>query len=62
MDLTKLAGFLEFPGNETGSVEVTGLSLSGEKGLWGKSILLKDNYSDRVICASITVNFLLYSM
>ncbi|XP_058804660.1 uncharacterized protein LOC131671891 [Phymastichus coffea] len=55
IDLTELIGPLEFPGNETGSVEVSGLSLSGEKGLYGKGILLKDNLSNRVICTSITV-------
>lgn len=55
VDLTKLVGPLEFPGNETGAIEVPELSLSGEKGLWGKGILLKDTYSERVICASITV-------
>lgn len=43
------------PGNETGSVEVPGVTLTGEKGLWGKGLLLKDSYTSRVICASITV-------
>lgn len=68
IDLTKLLGHLEFPGNETGTVEIPSLNLSGEKGLWGKGILLKEVYSDRVICASITVsiffkifiNFIIY--
>ncbi|XP_012281553.1 uncharacterized protein LOC105700357 [Orussus abietinus] len=55
LDLTELVGPLEMPGNETGVVEVPGLSLAGEKGLWGKSLLLRDTYSPRVICASITV-------
>lgn len=45
------------PGNETGSVEVSNISLTGEMGLWGKGLLLKDTYSDRTICASITVIF-----
>ncbi|KAG7190089.1 hypothetical protein KM043_006224 [Ampulex compressa] len=55
VDLTELVGPLEMPGNETGSVEVPGLSLTGEKGLWGKGLMLKDTYSGRTICASITV-------
>ncbi|KAK2588649.1 hypothetical protein KPH14_006415 [Odynerus spinipes] len=55
IDLTELVGPLELPGNETGSVEVPGISLTGEKGLWGKGLLLKDSYTSRVICASITV-------
>ncbi|XP_008207466.1 uncharacterized protein LOC100124033 [Nasonia vitripennis] len=55
VDLTELVGPLDFPGNETGSIEVSGLSLSGEKGLWGKGILMRDTYSNRVICASVTV-------
>lgn len=56
------------PGNETGSVEVPGVTLTGQKGLWGKGLLLKDSYTSKIICASITViqdiflnkNFLLY--
>ncbi|XP_017889745.1 uncharacterized protein LOC108630767 [Ceratina calcarata] len=55
IDLTELVGPLEMPGNETGSVEVTGVSLTGETGLWGKGLLLQDTYSSRTICASITV-------
>ncbi|XP_034178940.2 uncharacterized protein Rsod isoform X1 [Osmia lignaria lignaria] len=55
IDLTELVGPLEMPGNETGSVEVSNISLTGEMGLWGKGLLLKDTYSDRTICASITV-------
>lgn len=27
------------PGNETGSIEVPGLSFTGEKGLWGKGLI-----------------------
>ena len=45
------------PGNETGSIEVPGLNLTGDKGLWGKGLVLKDSYSSRVICSSITVSF-----
>ncbi|XP_047350470.1 uncharacterized protein LOC124949465 isoform X2 [Vespa velutina] len=55
IDLTDLVGPLEMPGNETGSVEVPGVTLTGEKGLWGKGLLLKDSYTSRIICASITV-------
>ena len=43
------------PGNETGSVEISGISLTGEMGLWGKGLILQDTYSSRTICASITV-------
>ncbi|XP_023244895.1 uncharacterized protein LOC106647898 [Copidosoma floridanum] len=55
VNLTKIVGPLEFPGNETGSVEVADLHLSGEKGLWGRGLHLQDNLSGRVICSSITV-------
>ncbi|XP_043258035.1 uncharacterized protein LOC122400578 [Colletes gigas] len=55
IDLTEFVGPLDMPGNETGSVEVSGISLTGKKGLWGKSLLFQDSYSDRTICASITV-------
>lgn len=55
IDLTELVGPLDMPGNETGSVEISGISLTGELGLWGKGLMLKDTYSDRTICASITV-------
>lgn len=55
IDLTELVGPLEMPGNETRSIEVADLSLTGEKGLWGKGLVLKDTYSPRTICASITV-------
>ncbi|KAJ8686259.1 hypothetical protein QAD02_022053, partial [Eretmocerus hayati] len=54
IDLTELIGPLEFPGNETRSIEIPGLSLFGEKGLWGKGLLMKDSYSARIICTSIT--------
>ncbi|KYN36526.1 Superoxide dismutase [Cu-Zn], partial [Trachymyrmex septentrionalis] len=55
IDLTEKVGPLELPTNQTGSIEVSDLSLTGEMGLWGKSLVLKDNYSPRTICASITV-------
>lgn len=55
--MTEKVGPLELPTNQTGSIEVADLSLTGEMGLWGKSLVLKDNYSPRVICASITVIF-----
>ncbi|XP_039303730.1 uncharacterized protein LOC105197011 isoform X2 [Solenopsis invicta] len=55
IDLTERVGPLELPTNQTGSIEVAGLSLTGEMGLWGRSLVLKDNYSSRTICASITV-------
>jgi len=55
IDLTEKVGPLELPANQTGSIEVTNLYLTGEMGLWGKSLILKDNYSPRTICASITV-------
>ncbi|XP_011497265.1 PREDICTED: uncharacterized protein LOC105361711 [Ceratosolen solmsi marchali] len=55
IDLTKLVGPLEFPGNETTSIEMTKLNLASEKDLWGKGLLLKDTYSERITCASITV-------
>ncbi|XP_076765114.1 uncharacterized protein LOC143432228 [Xylocopa sonorina] len=55
INLTELVGPLEMPGNETGSVEIIGVSLTGEKGLWGKGLIFQDTYSDRIICASITV-------
>ncbi|XP_031842214.1 uncharacterized protein Rsod isoform X2 [Nomia melanderi] len=51
----ELIGPLDFPGNETGTVEVSGISLTGEMGLWGKGLILKDTYSARTICTSITV-------
>ncbi|XP_066586391.1 uncharacterized protein Rsod [Prorops nasuta] len=54
-DLTEAVGPLILPGNETGSIEISGLSLTGEKGLWGRGLLLRDEYSSRTICASITV-------
>ena len=57
IDLTELLGPLQMPGNETGSIEVSGLNLTGEKGLWGKGLVLRDTYSSKTICASITVNF-----
>lgn len=53
--MTEKVGPLELPINQTGSIEVADLSLTGEMGLWGKSLVLKDNYSPRTICASITV-------
>ncbi|KZC13221.1 hypothetical protein WN55_05919, partial [Dufourea novaeangliae] len=55
IDLTELVGPIDLPGNETGTVEVAGISLTGKMGLWGKGLLLKDTYSSRTICASITV-------
>ncbi|XP_011873780.1 PREDICTED: uncharacterized protein LOC105565305 [Vollenhovia emeryi] len=55
INLTEKVGPLELPTNETGSIEVADLFLTGETGLWGKSLVLKDNYSPRTICASITV-------
>ncbi|XP_053977399.1 uncharacterized protein LOC128875655 isoform X1 [Hylaeus volcanicus] len=55
IDLTELVGPLDMPGNETGSVEISGISLTGKNGLWGKGLILKDSYSARTICASITV-------
>lgn len=55
IDLTEKVGPLELPINQTGSIEVANLSLTGEAGLWGKGLMLKDNYSPRIICASITV-------
>ncbi|XP_071566892.1 uncharacterized protein Rsod isoform X1 [Temnothorax nylanderi] len=55
IDLTEKVGPLELPTNQTGSIEVADLFLTGEIGLWGKSLVLKDNYSPRTICASITV-------
>lgn len=62
IDLTEKVGPLELPTNQTGSIEVSDLSLTGEMGLWGKSLVLKDNYSPRTICASITVinTYILY--
>ncbi|XP_012172349.1 uncharacterized protein LOC100643910 isoform X1 [Bombus terrestris] len=55
IDLTELVGPLDMPGNETGSVEISGISLTGEMGLWGKGLIFQDTYSSRTICASITV-------
>ncbi|KAL0112201.1 hypothetical protein PUN28_011934 [Cardiocondyla obscurior] len=55
IDLTEKVGPLELPINQTSSAEVENLHLTGEKGLWGKSLVLKDNYSSRIICTSITV-------
>ncbi|XP_050455769.1 uncharacterized protein LOC126853760 [Cataglyphis hispanica] len=55
IDLTEKVGPLELPTNQTGSIEIAGLSLTGEAGLWGKGLVLKDNYSPRTICASITL-------
>lgn len=55
IDLTERIGPLELPMNQTGSIEVEDLSLTGETGLWGKGLVLKDTYSPRTICASITV-------
>ncbi|XP_076244983.1 uncharacterized protein Rsod [Calliopsis andreniformis] len=55
INLTDLIGPIDLPGNETGSIDVSNLSLTGELGLWGKGLILKDTYSDRTICASITV-------
>lgn len=55
IDLTEKVGPLELPINQTGSIEVADLFLTGETGLWGKSLVLKDTYSPRTICASITV-------
>lgn len=60
IDLTEKVGPLELPTNQTGSIEVADLSLTGEMGLWGKGLVLKDNYSPRTICASITVIDLKY--
>lgn len=60
IDLTEKIGLLEMPTNQTGSIEVADLSLTGEMGLWGKSLMLKDNYSPRTICASITVIYQTY--
>lgn len=57
INLTELIGPLVIPGNETGSTEISGISLIGEMGLWGKSLIFEDAYSDRTICASITVIF-----
>lgn len=55
IDLTDLLGPLTLPGNESIGIEVSNISLTGEKGLWGKGLILKDTYSSRIICASITV-------
>ncbi|XP_043268911.1 uncharacterized protein Rsod isoform X2 [Venturia canescens] len=55
IDLTELVGPIVMPGNESSVVEVPGLTLTGDKGLWGKGLLLVDTYSSRRICASITV-------
>lgn len=60
IDLTEKVGPLELPANQTGSIEVADLFLTGELGLWGKGLVLKDNYSPRTICASITVIYQMY--
>lgn len=55
IDLTEHLGPLTLPGNETSVIEVPNISLTGEKGLWGKGLILRDIYTPRTICASITV-------
>ncbi|XP_034936914.1 uncharacterized protein Rsod [Chelonus insularis] len=55
IDFTDLLGPLSLPGNESIVVEVPNVSLIGENGLWNKGLLLKDTYSSRTVCASITV-------
>ncbi|XP_038105826.1 uncharacterized protein LOC6051326 [Culex quinquefasciatus] len=46
-------GFLTLPGNESTSW-VNDIPLTGEKGLWGKSLVLYDPNSNFRICATIT--------
>lgn len=53
--MTNIFGPLTLPGNETSVLEIPGVSLTGEKGLWGKGLVLIDTLSSRTICASITV-------
>ncbi|XP_044594717.1 uncharacterized protein LOC123272119 isoform X2 [Cotesia glomerata] len=55
IDLTELVGPLTIPGNESITVEVPNISLTGEKGLWSKGLILRDTYSPRTICTSINV-------
>ncbi|XP_014235437.1 uncharacterized protein LOC106658129 [Trichogramma pretiosum] len=57
VDLTDVVGPLVFPGNETVSLDVAqGLALTGERGLAGKGLLMRDQQNDRTICASISVH------
>ncbi|XP_055586324.1 uncharacterized protein LOC129738996 [Uranotaenia lowii] len=46
-------GFLTLPGNES-STWLSDIPLTGEKGLWGKSLVLYDPNSDFRICATVT--------
>ncbi|XP_015118809.1 uncharacterized protein LOC107042324 [Diachasma alloeum] len=55
IDLTEHLGPLTLPGNETSVSEIPNIALTGEKGLWGKGLVLREIYSPRTICASITV-------
>ncbi|XP_008545809.1 uncharacterized protein LOC103570004 [Microplitis demolitor] len=55
IDLTELVGPLTLPGNESMIVELPSISLTGEKGLWSKGLVLRDTYSPRTICTSINV-------
>ncbi|XP_044006416.1 uncharacterized protein LOC122851330 isoform X2 [Aphidius gifuensis] len=56
IDLTDILGPLILPGNETSVVNVPGINLTGENGLWGKGIILIDTLSTKIICASIIVH------
>ncbi|KAL4711587.1 hypothetical protein ACJJTC_003604 [Scirpophaga incertulas] len=52
IDLTEELGYLIVPGKDHAEFE-SKTSLTGVKGLWGKSILLENAERDRVICATI---------
>lgn len=48
-------GYLVLPENGTSEFSTSELSISGDKGLYGKSIFLQEIESKRTICATITM-------
>ncbi|XP_077282996.1 superoxide dismutase family protein Rsod [Arctopsyche grandis] len=55
IDLTSELGYLTLPGNES-TEYISENNLIGDKGLWGKSLVLKSPENSNTICANIVSN------
>lgn len=53
--LEEAFGYLILPENNTVTIEVDNLAISGDKGLYGKSLLLRNIENGKVTCASLTL-------
>jgi hypothetical protein len=55
VNLDDVYGYLVLPDNSTSEFSTTELSVNGDAGIYGKSLLLRDLESNRRICATITM-------